>query len=94
MDVTFFTEEEKQTLKSCRLVDVKTDLTFYVQRDDSWSESTITYLRLDTFKLENFVFKGGYTDHTHVNFDGKRYAVLHLNKSNTCVKILFERSYS
>jgi hypothetical protein len=69
--ISFFTDIERDALKQCAAVDVDTDLTFEVQRKDSETLSTITYWRLDTFKLETFLFNDGLSpDLTRVKFDG------------------------
>ena len=65
------TEEQALLVKRCSmLTQINTDLSFSVQRDDSYHSSKVRYLRLDAANHEDFVFQGGYTDHTRLEFNG------------------------
>ena len=70
--VTFVSSDQLNALKQCpsSLLSLDTDLSFFIQRDDSKSSSTFTYWRFDKNKLETFAFNPGYSDHTHVTYDG------------------------
>ena len=72
-NVEFLSNVEIENIRTCQgRMNIETDLTFYIQRDNSYSSSTIKYHRLDTNKTESFTFEGGTNiDHTNVTFDGK-----------------------
>ena len=53
------------TLQASDLV-VQSDLDMYIQRDDSYSPSSLTYLRLDTNEIETYLFTGGYANHCNL----------------------------
>jgi hypothetical protein len=63
--MTLFSAEEQTLLKSLKsgLFEVHCDLSFRLQRDDSWSRSKFTYLDLDTNTVHTQKMKGGYQNH-------------------------------
>lgn len=64
--------KEVETIKRCPIshLKIETDVKFFIQRDDSRSSSTIRYWRIDLQQFETFSFASGYSDHTHVTYDG------------------------
>ena len=59
-------------MKQCPYSDleINTNLTFYIQQDDSKSESEIKYWRSDSNKIQEFKFTNQGIDHLDVVFDG------------------------
>ena len=71
---TFISNEVIESLKSERKqVVVNTDLSFSIQRDLSESSSSISYFRLDIWKVEYFGMSGESGVLTNVDFDGRKY---------------------
>jgi len=60
--VSLFSAEEREFLKSGDF-EVQCDLSFRLQRDDSKSKSTFTYLDLDTKTVHTQKMRGGYQNH-------------------------------
>jgi len=93
--VTFVSSDQLERLKQCpsSLLKLDTDLSFYIQRDDSKSTSTITYWRFDLEKLETFTFNIGYSDHTHVTYNGyKLKCTGNSRKEHKCNNLPLEKS--
>ena len=70
--VDFVPREIKYSLVNCpSVINIATNITFRIQRDNSYHNSVIKYRRLDIDKDEEFTFNTGKdTDHTNVQFDG------------------------
>jgi len=69
--VIFFDESKLPLIENCaNVLEVETDITFRIQRDDSSSLSIVKYWREDTGEVEVFRFNVGYADHTNVVCDG------------------------
>jgi len=60
--VSLFSAEEQALLKSGSF-EVHCDISFRLQRDDSWSRSKFTYLDLDTNTVHTQKMQGGYQNH-------------------------------
>lgn len=79
---SFTNNDQLRLVKKCNLLrETDTDLTFRIQRDDSSHHSVVTYFRFDTNKREEFVFYGGFTDHTRLEYDG-RFLTCHASKAS------------
>ena len=63
--ITFVTADQLQRfMTQCpdSLRRYRTDLYFYIKRDDSSAKTSITYWRLDSDKMETFFFDTGYVN--------------------------------
>ena len=67
----FIDEDQMKLIKNCpKPLIINTNLLLRIQRDDSSHHSRVIYLRLDNTKEEEFLFYGGGTDHTRLEYDG------------------------
>ena len=70
--VNFTDEAQMQIVKMCKKdIQLKTDLSFSIIRDKSEHRSRVVYYRLDTKQMEEFLFYGGDSGYTKLEYDGK-----------------------
>lgn len=96
LQIDFMTAAQKGSLTGCtndagaiRFSDfeISTDLTFTMRRDDSDHSSWIEYIRTDNGNTERYVFNGGYSDNTKVEFDGKHLYCPQSSGSSRCAPL-------
>jgi len=77
---------QMKMIRQCPIshLNIDTDIAFYIQRDDSKSYSTFRYWRLDLQRVETFSFAPGYSDHTHVRYDGHNLTCVDRNRHHRC----------
>jgi len=82
--VSLFSDEEREFLKSGDF-EVQCDLSFRLQRDDSKSKSTFTYLDLDTKTVHTQKMRGGYQNHQRFEMPScTQITCHHAQKSASC----------
>lgn len=93
LQVNFLTDAQVAAIQNCTddtgginfaAMEVSTDLTFTMQRDDSSHSSYIDYIRLDNGQKKRYQFTGGYSDNTRIFFDGKHLECPKTTKSSKC----------
>jgi len=81
--VSIFSAEEQALLKSGSF-EVHCDLSFRLQRDDSASSSSFTYLDLDTNTVHTQRMQGGYQDHQRFEMPSCSEITCHKSQWSSC----------
>jgi len=81
--VSIFSAEEQALLKSGSF-EVHCDLSFRLQRDDSASSSSFTYLDLDTNTVHTQQMQGGYQDHQRFEMPSCSEITCHKSQWSSC----------